>query len=37
MLFARRLENALIQKRPHEANAAVAALFPQRGDRLPAR
>ena len=27
MLFARRLENALIQKRLHEANAAVAAFF----------
>jgi hypothetical protein len=26
MLFARRLENAQIQKRLHEANAAVAAL-----------
>jgi hypothetical protein len=31
MLFARRLENVLIQKRLHEANAAVAAAFPQRG------
>lgn len=36
-LSARRLENALTQKRFHEANAAVAAPFPQRGDRLPAR